>query len=164
MKKVLVAAACASVLAGCVTDGAPPPVAMATYPGQAFTVPWQLTPASTASEGQGERTEVAEVQGYGTVRGTPKALSELATPMTPYPGGDRAVEPCRKAVAMQVRSVGATSVEAAAAGPQETFRGGAVRQQVFFRVMYDRGPTHEVRQSSLTCTVKGRRVLDAQPA
>ncbi len=163
MKKVLLATACASMLAGCVSDGAPAPVAMVTYPGQAFTVPWQLTPASTASEAQGERTQVSQVQGYGPLKGTPVALASVGMPMTAYPGPDKAVSPCRTAVVMQVRPVGATSVEAAAAGPQERLRNGTVRQQVFFRVVYDRGPIRELRQSSMLCTVRGNRVLDAKP-
>ncbi len=160
------AVATALLLAGCAEQfgSAPPPVVMSRAPDQAFDVPWQLTPASTASEGAGERTQVSDVPGYGRVKGTPSALAQLATAPTAYPGPAIAVDPCRAAVQAQVAPVGATNVEAAAAGPERRLGNGAIRQQVFFRIMYSRGPVPEVRQSALVCTVRHGRVLNAVPA
>ncbi len=161
-------------LSGCVTDGtgilgpnayAPPPVALAAPENPNAAVPWQLTPASTASVAAGESTTIQEMAGYGQVKGTAKALSYLNTAMTPYPGKHVAVEPCTAAVERQVGPVGATKIESAAAGPDQHMRNGEVRSQVLFRIMYDRGgPVREVRQAALTCVVKGKRLISAKMA
>src|SRR2546423_357534 len=52
--------------------------------GLATQIPWQLTPASTASEAQGERTSVRYVPKFGRVRGTDIALANLEKTMTAY--------------------------------------------------------------------------------
>jgi hypothetical protein len=129
----------------------------------ATQIPWQLTPASTASEAQGERTSVRYVRKMGRVRGTDIALANLGKPMTAYPGAHSVVQPCRHAMLPQAARIGAYSVEAAAAGPEQHLRGSR-RQQVFFRILYRNENGIEVRQAALMCTLNVRgTVIAAKP-
>jgi len=80
-------------------------------------IPWQLTPASTASQAQGERTTVRYVRRFGRVRATRVALANISKPMVPYPGPHEVLLPCRSVIQPQATRIGAYSVEAAAAGP-----------------------------------------------
>ena len=73
------------------------------------------------------------------------------------------VEACRKVIEPQAKSLGAYSVQAAAAGP-ETRKDGARVQQIFFRIIYDRPEYVEVRQAALVCKVDQQdRVVEANP-
>lgn len=171
MKSIAVVLACAT-LGGCVTDGsflalsdAPPPLptqALAAAP-QPSAIPWQLTPASTASIAQGETTIIAANEKYGKVKGTPIALANLDKPVYAFAKRGRIVDACRDVIAPQAKGIGAYSVQAAAAGPV-TNEGRDRAQQVFFRIIYDRPDYVEVRQSALLCKVDpGGRVLEAKP-
>jgi hypothetical protein len=124
-------------------------------------IPWQLTPASTASRAQGERTFVKYVIALGRVRGTVVALAYASTPMTAYPGPHGLVQPCRRVIQPQATRIGAYSVEAAAAGPERSLRHGTKRQQVFFRIFYRNKSTIEVRQAALMCTLNARGTVTA---
>ena len=120
------------------------------------TIPWQLTPASAASVGQGENTVVVDKPGLGRVRGTEKALAELDQRIVPYKGAnDEIVSVCKDAFDRQAKQIGAYSLEAAAAGPVRKEKGAGKNQQVFFRSFYadpkDSGV--EVRQASVICGV-----------
>ncbi len=118
------------------------------------SIPWQLTPASSASIAQGESTVVAVKPGVGRVRGTEKALSQLDQRIVPYTKAGHVVSACKDAFDSQAKDAGAYSIEAAAAGPERKVAKGR-RQQVFFRIFYadpkDNGV--EVRQASVACTV-----------
>ena len=119
-------------------------------------IPWQLTPASAASVGQGETTLVVDKPGLGRVRGTEKALAELDQRIVPYQGAnEKIVSKCKDAFDPQAKQVGAYSLEAAASGPVEKVKGSGKKQQVFFRIFYadpkDSGV--EVRQASVVCEV-----------
>jgi hypothetical protein len=124
-------------------------------------IPWQLTPASTASRAQGEKTFVKYVSRVGRVRGTVVALGYVSTPMTAYPGPHGLVQPCRRVILPQATRIGAYSVEAAAAGPERSLRHGTKRQQVFFRIFYRHKGTIEVRQAALMCTLNARGTVTA---
>jgi len=151
---------CNFALAGCVTTSP-----WGSYH-QAMTteIPWQLTPASTASEAQGERTTVRYVRKFGRVRGTKVALANLSKSMVPYPGPHEVVQPCRGVIQPQATRIGAYSVEAAAAGPQKLLAHNVKRQQVFFRIFYRNKDGVEVRQAALMCTLNARgTIIAAKP-
>jgi hypothetical protein len=127
-------------------------------------IPWQLTPASTASEAQGERTTVRYMRKFGRVRGTRIALANISKPMVPYPGPHEVVRPCRDVIQPQATRIGAYSVEAAAAGPQRLLAHNVRRQQVFFRIFYRNKAGIEVRQAALMCTLNASgTVVAAKP-
>ena len=117
-------------------------------------IPWQLTPASAASEAQGETTLVADVPKVGRLRGTEKAIANWSQPIVPYANDSKIVTACKSAFEPQAKSAGAYFVEAAAAGPKRKVAEGW-SQQVFFRILYtdmaDNGV--EVRQASIDCTM-----------
>src|SRR5690242_2637976 len=69
-------------------------------------IPWQLTPASTASRAQGERTNVKYLRNIGRIRGTDVALAYVSTPMTPYPGMHSVVQPCLRVIRPQATRIG----------------------------------------------------------
>jgi hypothetical protein len=146
-------------------EAPPPPAAppassnVAGY--QGTQIPWQLTPASTASEAQGERTTIRYVRKLGRVKGTEVALANLSKPMTAYPGPHAVVQPCRRIMGPQATRIGAYSVEAAAAGPERHLQRGARRQQVFFRIFYRNANGIEVRQAALMCTMNTRGTIVA---
>ena len=158
------------MLAGCANDDgftavserqAPAEPAVAVP--QPLPVPWQLTPASTASIAQGENTIVVPNEKFGKVKGTPIAIANLEKPVVAYARRGRVVEACRAVIEPQAKGIGAFSVQAAAAGPETTKNGDRV-QQVFFRIIYDRPEYVEVRQAALICKVgRDNRVVDAKP-
>ena len=166
---------CGLALAGCVTnaDWGSRPGELANslrgttprpegYHGvMAMEIPWQLTPASTASEAQGERTSVRYIRKFGRVRGTKVALANISKPMVPYPGPHRVVQPCRLVIQPQAARIGAYSVEAAAAGPERLLPRKVRRQQVFFRILYRSKDGIEVRQAALICTLNARGTIVA---
>jgi hypothetical protein len=130
----------------------------------ATDIPWQLTPASTASKAQGERTSVRYVRKFGRVRGTKVALANISKPMLPYPGPHRVVQPCRHVIQPQAARIGAYSVEAAAAGPERLLPRKVRRQQVFFRIFYGNKGGIEVRQAALICTLNANgKIVAAKP-
>ena len=156
---------CGLALAGCATSGD-----MGSYRPEAqhgamaTEIPWQLTPASTASEAQGERTSVRYVRKFGRVRGTRVALANISKPMIPYPGTHGVVQPCRAVMQPQAMRIGAYTVEAAAAGPEQKLPNQFRRQQVFFRIFYRSKQGIEVRQAALICTLNANgRVVAARP-
>ena len=120
-------------------------------------IPWQLTPASTASVAQGETTIVVDKPGIGRIRGTQSALAKLDERIVPFSATTAVVSACKDAFDPQAKKEGAYSVEAAAAGPERKNAKGRT-QQVFFRIFYadpkDQGI--EVRQASVACMV-GRK-------
>ena len=131
----------------------------------ASAIPWQLTPASSASVAQGEVTEVVDRPGLGRIRGTSKALAQLDQKIMPYRQGGPVVSACKDAFDPQARAAGAYSVEALAAGPERQVAKGK-SQQVFFRIFYadPKDDGVEVRQASIACTVSKRgQLLDAAP-
>ena len=158
-------------LGGCVFDdvvssmqtslvAAPTPVVAQVEPAALAgpnAIPWQLTPASTASVAQGETTVVVDKPGVGRIRGTETALAKLDERIVPYGADTQVVSVCKDAFDPQAKKEGAYSVEAAAAGPEKKSARGRT-QQVFFRIFYadpkDQGV--EVRQASIACSV-GRR-------
>ena len=125
------------------------------------SIPWQLTPASAASIGQGEATVVVDKPGLGRVRGTEKALAQLDQRIVPFKENGKVVSACKDAFEPQATQVGAYSLEASAAGPEKKRPGGERTQQVFFRIFYsdlkDQGV--EVRQASIACTVRSDGAL-----
>ena len=158
-------------LGGCVFDdavssvqssfaGAPTPVVAQVDPATLAgpnALPWQLTPASTASVAQGETTIVVDKPGVGRIRGTETALAKLDERIVPFSNTTPVVSACKDAFDPQAKKEGAYSVEAAAAGPEKRTVKGRT-QQVFFRIFYadpkDQGV--EVRQAAIACTV-GRK-------
>ncbi len=169
---VLSVSALSAMLAGCVMDDGftglserqspPPPVEAIAVP-QPSPMPWQLTPASTASIAQGESTIVVPNEKFGKVKGTPIAVANLEKPVVAYARRGRVVEACRAVIEPQAKGIGAYSVQAAAAGP-ETRKDGDRVQQVFFRIIYDRPDYLEVRQAALICKVgPDDRLVDAKP-
>ena len=158
----------AIALGGCVLDDAvtsvqaafatPAPVIIAQVDPASLSgpnsIPWQLTPASSASIAQGEVTVVADKPGVGRVRGTEKALAQLDQRIVPFTKSGRVVSACKDTFDSQAKQAGAYSVEAAAAGPERKVAKGR-SQQVFFRIFYadpkDSGV--EVRQASIACTM-----------
>jgi hypothetical protein len=130
----------------------------------AMEIPWQLTPASTASEAQGERTSVRYIRKFGRVRGTKVALANISKPMVPYSSRHGVVQPCRDVIEPQAIRIGAYSVEAAAAGPERRLQNDVRRQQVFFRIFYRHKGGIEVRQAALICTLNGSgKIVTATP-
>ena len=170
-----VIAVAASGLGGCVSNdyvalfepSAPPAVdpndvnAPAPVPSK---MPWQLTPASTASIAQGEKTIIVANGRFGKVKGTPLAVANLDKPLIAFARRGPIVAACRSTIEPQAKSIGAYSVQAAAAGPERRNPDGDRMQQVFFRIIYDRAAYLEVRQSALLCTIDGKgQVVDAHP-
>jgi hypothetical protein len=148
---------CGLALAGCATNAN-----WGSYQDAMTTeIPWQLTPASTASEAQGERTSVRYVRKFGRVRGTKIALANISKPMVPYPGPHGVVQPCRDVIQPQAARIGAYSVEAAAAGPERQLSNHVRRQQVFFRIFYRNKSGVEVRQAALICTLNANGAIVA---
>lgn len=152
---------CGFALAGCATNSNTNSTMGSYHDAMTTEIPWQLTPASTASEAQGERTTVRYVRKFGRVRGTRIALANLSKPMVPYPGPHQVVRPCRDVIQPQATRIGAYSVEAAAAGPQRPLANDATRQQVFFRIFYRNKNGVEVRQAALMCTLNANGTIVA---
>lgn len=170
----------AAMMGGCVADGAeaplglssPPsftaeasiPAPLAPSPVNGISMPWQLTPASTASVAQGEKTIVVPDRRYGQVKGTPIAVANLDKPVVAYARNGRETRACKTTIAQQAKGIGAYSVQAAPAGPERLVGGGRRRQQIFFRIIYDRPGLLEVRQAALLCTIDAaNRVVAADP-
>ena len=127
-------------------------------------IPWQLTPASTASIAQGEKTIVVANARFGKVKGTTIAVANLEKPLIAFAPRGPVVAACRQTIEPQAKSIGAYSVQAAAAGPERRADSGERMQQVFFRIIYDRPAYLEVRQSALMCTIGADgHVTDAHP-
>ena len=125
-------------------------------------MPWQLTQASSASAGQGERTTVASVSGYGNVRGTSEAIASLAAPLEPKPGRNRTVDACREVVEQTSAPLGAVKVEVVSGGPDRRIKGGVVEGPVDMRILYRSNSGYEVRQATLTCKMNARgKIVDA---
>lgn len=128
-------------------------------------IPWQLTPASSASIAQGETTVVVDKAGLGRVRGTEKAIAQLEEKIVPFKKNGKIVSACKNAFEPQAKQQGAYSVEAAAAGPEKRVVNGR-SQQVFFRVFYSNMKEGgvEVRQAAIRCTVGGSGdLVEAKP-
>jgi hypothetical protein len=152
------------VLCGVASTGCATNVNRQSYQPGATSIPWQLTPASTASEAQGEKTTVIFVPKFGWVRGTEVGLANFSKAMKPYPGAHAVVRPCRNSLQAQATRIGAYSMEAAAAGPERHLRNGIKRQQVFFRIFYRTINGIEVRQAALICTLDARtRTITVKP-
>lgn len=147
--------------------------AVATAPNQAeltapppipSKMPWQLTPASTASVAQGEKTIIVADARFGRIKGTPIAVADLDKPLIAFAPRGPIVEACKQTIEPQAKSIGAYSVQAAAAGPARRDADGDRLQQVFFRIIYDRPAYLEVRQSALICKVdRAGQVIEARP-
>ncbi len=98
-------------LGGCVFDdvvssmqtslvAAPTPVVAQVEPAALAgpnAIPWQLTPASTASVAQGETTVVVDKPGVGRIRGTETALAKLDERIVPYGADTQVVSACKDA-------------------------------------------------------------------
>lgn len=157
MKKTALIAVAASLGLGACVGGSLGPVGAP----KKSDLPWELTPASTASEAQGEVTVVGHSTELGYVRGTRMALDNFHKPMTPFEGrSSRVVEPCREAAEVQARQLGALWVEAALAGPEVRTR-STTTAPVFVRVLYRQANGHEVRQAQVSCTIdRSGRLVD----
>lgn len=165
----------AALLGGCVSDenGALLSVSQPKMPLLSAVVapapiptamPWQLTPASTASIAQGEQTIIIDNRRFGRVKGTPLAIANLEKPVIAFARRGAVVVACKKTIEPQAKNIGAYSIQAAAAGPERRNRDGGRFQQVFFRVIYDHPDYLEVRQSSLLCSLdRSGMIVDARP-
>lgn len=160
-------------LAGCVADenfatfnavaAVPTPeiIEPAPLPSQ---MPWQLSPASTNSVAQGEKTIVVADPRFGKIKGTTIAVANLDKPIIAFAPRSYVVDACKQMIEPQAKSIGAYSVQAAAAGPVKRRDDGSKIQQVFFRIIYDLPGYLEVRQSALLCRVDPRgKVVDLHP-
>ncbi len=140
------------------------PAATSSAPAPKWTMPWQLDPASAASEAQGERTFVSEVPGIGRVRGTAPAIKYASYPLTSIPvkpGPNRTLRACRDTVAKEAGQHGAEKVEAISYGPDRRTPEG-YEGPVAFRIFYKKPDGVEIRQSVLTCKVdRAMRIKDA---
>lgn len=124
-------------------------------------LPWELSPASTASEAQGEVTIVGIQPELGPIRGTRMALENFHKPMVDFEGRrSRVVEPCRAMAEAQAKPLGAEWVEAGLAGPEVRTR-GRIEAPVFVRVLYKKQGGYEVRQAQVSCAIDSRgRLID----
>jgi hypothetical protein len=133
--------------------------------GASWTMPWQLSPASDASRAQGEVTLLADVPGYGRVRGTTTALQYLFSQLPEQPGRNTIVEACRDAIGRSAAKFGTVQVEASSAGPERRTPDG-YSAPVSFRLIYARfngREDYEIRQTTLTCTAnRSGQILDAR--
>lgn len=146
-------------------DVGPVAVAAAAPPAAGkWTMPWQLDPASAASEAQGERTFTSEVPGIGRVKGTAPAIKYASYPLSSIPvrpGPNRTLDACRDTVAKEASQHGAEKVEAISYGPDRRTREG-YEGPVAFRIFYKKPDGVEIRQSVLTCKVdRAMRIKDA---
>lgn len=135
--------------------------ACTTGPGSMPAPRWELNPASTAAQAQGETEVSGHSKELGVVKGTQSALDNFHRPMVAFEGRSSAVvEPCRRAASAQAKDLGAVWVEAALAGPEVRSR-GRTTAPVFIRVLYKNEKGHEVRQAQVSCTIDGHgRLVD----
>jgi hypothetical protein len=96
---------------------------------------------------------VTYVPGVGLVRGTRPALAGLAAPLRPARGLNRAVAACREAVRAEAGKLGARSVEAVSAGPEQRNPQGQTVGPVRVRISYERLGGYEVREATMRCVV-----------
>jgi len=96
---------------------------------------------------------VTYVPGVGIVRGTRPALAGLAAPLRPARGLNRAVAACREAVRAEAGKLGARSVEAVSAGPEQRNPQGQTVGPVRVRITYERLGGYEVREATMRCVV-----------
>jgi hypothetical protein len=96
---------------------------------------------------------VTYVPGVGIVRGTRPALAGLAAPLRPARGLNRAVAACREAVRAEAGKLGARSVEAVSAGPEQRNPKGQTVGPVRVRITYERVGGYEVREATMRCVV-----------
>ncbi len=130
-----------------------------------WQMPWQISPASTASKAQGEETVLAYVPNTGYVRGTPEAVASIGVPLAIAPGPNRTVEACRDVVESEASKIGAREVEAASAGPHRRNRRGQYEGPVRMRITYATSNGFEVREATMTCIVDARgKIVDAKSA
>lgn len=128
-----------------------------------WQMPWQISPATSASKAQGEETVLAYVPNTGYVRGRPEVVASIGTPMTPAPGTNRTVEACRDVVESEASKIGAREVEAASAGPHRRNRRGHYEGPVRMRITYATSNGFEVREATMTCIVDARgKIVDAK--
>lgn len=128
-----------------------------------WQVPWQISPASTASKAQSEATVLAYVPNTGYVRGTPEVVASIGVPLTSAPGPNRTVEACRDVVESEASKIGAREVEAASAGPHRRNRKGQYEGPVRMRITYATSNGFEVREATMTCIVDARgKIVDAK--
>jgi hypothetical protein len=116
-------------------------------------MPWQLNPATPASEEKGEYTSLSFVPNAGFVRGTRAALDTVGRPLVAKPGRNRTVSICRDTVAGEAVKIGAREIEAVSAGPERLAGSGHFEAPVLMRVTYPKFMGYEVRLSTLTCIV-----------
>ena len=100
-----------------------------------------------------EDVDVTYVPGVGLVRGTRPALAGLAAPLRPARGLNRAVAACREAVQAEAGKLGARSVEAVSAGPEQRKPQGQTVGPVRVRITYERLGGYEVREATMRCVV-----------
>jgi len=100
-----------------------------------------------------EGVAIASVPGVGLVRGTRPALAGLAAPLRPARGLNRAVAACREAVQAEAGKLGARSVEAVSAGPEQRNPQGKTVGPVRVRITYERLGGYEVREATMRCVV-----------
>jgi hypothetical protein len=100
-----------------------------------------------------EDVDVTYVPGVGLVRGTRPALAGLAAPLRPARGLNRAVAACREAVQAEAGKLGARSVEAVSAGPEQRNPQGQTVGPVRVRITYERVGGYEVREATMRCVV-----------
>jgi|SRR5215207_1510580 hypothetical protein len=84
----------------------------------------------------------------GFVRGPRSVLATLGSPLTPAPGPNRTVAPCREAA-----KLGARNIEAVSAGPARLNKKRQFVGRVRIRIMYQKLLGYEVRESTMTCVV-----------
>jgi hypothetical protein len=151
------------------TAPAPAPAAAAAPPeapntsAATWRMPWQVSPVSAASQAQGEQTIVSWVPETGYVRGTPRALASLGTPLRAVPGPNRTVDACRGVVESEAMKIGARTVEAASAGPHRRNAQGHYAAPVRMRITYAMPGGFEVREATMTCIVDARgNIVDAR--
>lgn len=131
-----------------------------------WTMPWQLTPVSPASVGQGELTQVAWIPGYGYMRGTLLALRYFFFPIPAQPGLNRTVSACKSVVAAAAAPLGAQSIEAKSGGPDLRTSDGGFEGPVIFRITYARLSffvPYQVRVGTLNCRIdRNGKIVDAR--
>ena len=77
----------------------------------------------------------------------------LAAPLRPARGLNRAVAACREAVRAEAGKLGARSVEAVSAGPEQRNPQGQTVGPVRVRITYERLGGYEVREATMRCVV-----------
>lgn len=124
-----------------------------------WQMPWQISPASAASQAE---TTLVYVPQTGYVRGTPEALASLGTPLRAASGPNRTVEACREVVLSEAAKIGAREVEAVSAGPHRRDAKGRYVGPVHMRITYARLGGYEVREATMTCLVdRNGKIVDA---